>query len=44
MLFLLLAGTAGAQHPLEPAGTSSPRVTLGSFLSITNTNGNYAEY
>ncbi len=33
---LLNAGAAGAQHPLEPVDTSSPRTTIESFLAVTN--------
>ena len=35
LLGLLIAGTAGALHPLEPADTSSPRATMKSFLTLT---------
>ena len=35
LLLLLLSGTAGARHPMEPLDTSSPRTTFGSFLALT---------
>ena len=35
VLLLLIAGTAGALHPLEPPDTSSPRATFASFLELT---------
>lgn len=35
LLCLLITGTAGARHPLEPVDTSSPRATLESFLAVT---------
>jgi len=34
LLFLLIAGPAGARHPLEPLDTSSPRATFESFLTV----------
>ncbi len=45
LLCLLIAGTAGARHPLEPVDTSSPRATLESFLSVMEETGRrYHEY
>ncbi len=45
LLCLLIAGTAGARHPLEPLDTSSPRATLESFLYVTGEVGQrYSEY
>jgi MscS family membrane protein len=35
LLSLMISGTAGAQHPLEPVDTSSPRATMKSFLAVT---------
>ncbi len=32
LLLLLIVGTAGARHPLEPADTSSPHATIESFF------------
>jgi hypothetical protein len=34
-LLLLLSGTAGARHPMEPLDTSSPRATFASFLALS---------
>ena len=36
LLLLLIAGNAGARHPLEPADTSSPRATMESYLTLTD--------
>ena len=36
LLFSLIADTSGAQHPLEPVDTSSPRATMESFLALTD--------
>ncbi len=36
LLLLLITGTAGAGHPLEPIDTSSPRATMESFLALTD--------
>ena len=36
LLFSLIAGTSGGQHPLEPLDTSSPRATMESFLALTD--------
>ncbi len=45
LLCLLIAGTAGARHPLEPLDTSSPRATLESFLTVTEeVEQRYSEY
>ena len=45
LLLLLIAGTAGARHPLEPADTSSPRATIESFLALTEETGRrYLQY
>lgn len=45
LLLALIAGTAGAMHPLEPADTSSPRATIESFLALTEEVGRrYLEY
>ena len=34
LMSLLIAGQAGARHPLEPLDTSSPRATFESFLTV----------
>ena len=39
LLFLLIAGSAGAEHPLKPPDTSSPRATVASFLALTEEAG-----
>jgi len=45
LLLLVIAGTAGAGHSLEPIDTSSPRATFESFLSVTEeTARSYTEY
>jgi MscS family membrane protein len=45
LVLLLMAATAGAQHPLKPLDTSSPRATIASFLAITDDVARrYAEY
>lgn len=45
LLFLLIAGPAGARHPLEPLDTSSPRATFKSFLAVTEESARrYNEY
>jgi len=45
LLFLLITGTAGARHPLEPLDTSSPRATFESFLAMTEEAvGRVSEY
>jgi len=45
LLFLLIAGSAGALQPHEPADTSSPRATMASFLAFTEEAGRrYHEY
>jgi len=45
LLFLLIAGPAGARHPLEPLDTSSPRATFESFLAIAEEfTHRYTEY
>ncbi|MEN8800510.1 MAG: mechanosensitive ion channel family protein [Thiogranum sp.] len=45
LLLLVIAGTAGAGHPLEPIDTSSPRATFQSFLAVTEEAGRlYTEY
>lgn len=45
LLLLLIAGTAGARHPLEPVDTSSPRATIESFLALTEETGRrYLQY
>jgi len=45
LLPLMLAGTARAQHPLEPVDTSSPRATMTSFLALTEEGARrYSEY
>jgi MscS family membrane protein len=45
LLFLLISGSADARHPLEPADTSSPQATMGSFLTLTNeANQRLVEY
>jgi len=41
----MVAGTAGARHPLEPADISSPRATIESFLALTEETGRrYLKY
>ena len=45
VLLLLIAGSAGARHPLEPLDTSSPRATMESFLVFTEeASRRYTEY
>jgi len=45
LLLWVIAGTAGAGHPLEPIDTSSPRATFESFLAVTDETARlYTEY
>jgi MscS family membrane protein len=45
LVLLLVAGTASAEHPLEPVDTSSPRATMKSFLALTEEGARrYTEY
>ncbi len=45
LLLWVIAGTAGAENPLAPIDTSSPRATFESFMAVTDETARlYTEY